>query len=122
MDLSLERPGDHHYIRSVSPAGIRILDETHTGPLIVSASTLISDWAVNSANELDEAALMPVFDLQPEVVLLGTGDKQIFPPPELMMCFHSRGIGIEVMNTPAACRTFNVLVSELRNVVAAVLQ
>ncbi|MDT8319861.1 MAG: Mth938-like domain-containing protein [Xanthomonadales bacterium] len=122
MDLSLERPGDHHYIRSVSSAGIRILEETHTGPLIVSADTLITDWAVKSTNELNDTTLTPVFELQPEVVLLGTGDKQVFPPPELMMCFHNRGIGIEVMNTPAACRTFNVLVSELRNVVAVLLQ
>lgn len=121
MELSLDRPGDHNYIKSVSSAGIRILENTHAGPLIVSSSELITDWRVNDPDALDESALEPVFDLEPEIVLLGTGARQVFPPPELMMCFYSRGIGVEVMNTPAACRTFNVLVSESRNVVAALM-
>jgi uncharacterized protein len=72
-------------------------------------------------DELDERRLEPVFALRPEVVLLGTGARQVFPSPELLMCFHRRGIGIEVMATAAACRTFNVLVSERRKVVAALL-
>ena len=121
MELSLERPGDHNYINSVSATGIRIREDTHTGSLIVSSSELITDWQVSDAGKLDESVLEPVFGLEPEIVLLGTGARQIFPPAELMMCFYSRGIGVEVMNTPAACRTFNVLVSESRNVVAALL-
>jgi uncharacterized protein len=59
--------------------------------------------------------------LKPEIVLIGTGSKQIFLPPELMMFFYSRNTGFEVMTTDAACRTFNVLASEGRKVVAALL-
>lgn len=121
MDLTLERPGDHLFVRSVSKAGVKVVDRTVTGALILSASELVTDWAVESVDQLDEQLLEPVFALQPEVVLLGTGARQVFPPPELMMKFHSRGVGIEVMATAAACRTFNVLVSERRNVVAALL-
>ena len=62
-----------------------------------------------------------VFDLQPEIVLIGTGRKQVFLQPELMMSFYRREVGFEVMSTHAACRTFNVLVSESRNAVAALL-
>jgi uncharacterized protein len=121
MDLTLERPGDHLYIRSVSEAGIRVVDETVEGSLILSATEMVTDWEVSKLEQLNEQRLEPVFALQPEVVLLGTGSTQVFPEPELMMCFHRRGVGIEVMATAAACRTFNVLVSERRNVVAALL-
>jgi len=121
MDLTLERPGDHLFVRSVTAAGVQVVDRTVTGALILSATELVTDWPVTSLDELDEHLLEPVFALRPEVVLLGTGARQVFPAPELLMNFHNRGVGIEVMATAAACRTFNVLVSERRNVVAALL-
>jgi uncharacterized protein len=121
MDLSLQKPGNHLYIRSVSAAGIQVVDRLVTGPLILSAAELRTDWDIAHCRELSEDSLGPVFALQPEIVLLGTGAAQVFPPPELMMCFHRRGIGVEVMTTAAACRTFNVLVADRRNVVAALL-
>jgi uncharacterized protein len=121
MELTLERPGDHLFVRSVSDAGVQVVDRTVTGSLILSASELVTDWSAACVDDLDERCLEPVLALQPEVVLLGTGARQVFPRPELMMCFHRRGIGIEVMTTAAACRTFNVLVSESRKVVAALL-
>jgi len=121
VDLTLQRPGNHHYIRAISEEGIRIGDELYDGPLILSAETVIGNWGVERIEDIDEAALGPVLELQPEIVLLGTGARQIFLPAQTMMIFHSRGIGVEVMATPAACRTFNVLVSEERRVVAALL-
>jgi uncharacterized protein len=121
MDLSLQKPGNHLFIRSVSDAGIQVVDRLIAGPLILSASQLLTDWPILHWRQLSEGNLEPVFALRPEIVLLGTGAVQVFPPPELMMCFHRRGIGIEVMTTPAACRTFNVLVADRRNVVAALL-
>lgn len=121
MDLTLDRPGDHLFIRSVSEDGIRVVDETITGSLIVSATELVTDWDVSALEQLDEQRLEPVFAMNPEIVLLGTGSTQVFPEPELMMRFYRRAVGFEVMATPAACRTFNVLVSERRKVVAALL-
>jgi uncharacterized protein len=59
--------------------------------------------------------------MEPEVVLLGTGRKQAFPAPRLLKTFYQRGIGFEAMTTEAACRTFNVLVSEGRTAVAALI-
>jgi len=121
MELNLERPGDHLFIRSVSDKGIHIADRLYPGPLVLSAQELVSPWPVERIEDLDEQSLAPVFRLQPEVVLVGTGPAQNFPSPELMMCFYRRQVGVEFMSTPAACRTFNVLVSENRNVVAALL-
>jgi uncharacterized protein len=59
--------------------------------------------------------------LQPEVVLIGTGQRQVFPAPAFGAQFLRAGIGFEVMDTGAACRTFNVLVSEQRLVVALLI-
>lgn len=121
MELTLDRPGDHLFVRSVSGAGIEIVDRLYPGPLILSAREVVDDWDAASPHDLSDRHLESVFDLEPEVVLLGTGASQIFLPPEVMMCFYRRGIGVEVMTTDAACRTFNVLASEGRRVVAALL-
>ena len=90
--------------------------------LILSSEQLITDWPVESFNDLSESLLEPVVELKPDIVLVGTGARQQFLPAELMMVFFRRGIGAEVMTTDAACRTFNVLVSEGRQVVAALIQ
>ena len=119
MELTLDHPGDSLFIRSVSDDGIRVEDTVYRQPIIVSATELITDWPATIAEGFSEALLQPILDLQPEIVLIGTGRKQVFLPPELMMFFYRREVGFEVMTTPAACRTFNVLISESRNVVAA---
>jgi uncharacterized protein len=121
MELTLDRPGDHLYIRSVSSAGIRISDRLYAGPVILSATLVLDDWEADTPQNLAEHHFEAVFELEPEVVLIGTGASQIFLRPELMMCFYRRGIGVEIMTTDAACRTFNVLAGEGRNVVAAML-
>ena len=67
---------------------------------------------------LAEVDFQVLFDTSPEVIILGTGRKNIFPPRELMFAFARRGIGLEIMNTPAAARTFNVLAGEGRRIAA----
>lgn len=121
VDLTLDPAGDHLSIQCVTAEGMQIADRWYTGPLIVSASQVLTDWETRQIGDLSEQQLAPVFGLEPEVVLVGTGPKQVFPPPELLMCFYRRNIGVEFMNTRAACRTFNVLVSDQRKVVAALL-
>jgi uncharacterized protein len=121
LDLTLQLPGDHYSIRSVSARGIQIRDVFHNEPLIISADRLETGWPVDQAEGLELAHLEPIFRFEPEVVLIGTGSKQIFLAPELMMEFYRRNIGVEVMSTDAACRTFNVLVSEERRVTAALI-
>jgi len=121
VDLTLQRPGDHLFIKAISDEGIQVGEQWYSGPLIISATSLVTDWDARSVEDLLPHSFDPIFELSPEVVLMGTGTRQHFPPMELMMEFYRRGIGAEVMSTTAACRTFNVLVSEQRLVVAALM-
>ncbi len=121
MEFNLEIPHDQFFIRSVSEKGIRINDDFFDCPFIISGQRIIPQWDVKSVTDIEEASLQIIFDLQPEVILLGTGNTQIFLPPAIQVHFFRRNIGFEVMTTDAACRTFNVLIAEGRHVVAAFL-
>jgi uncharacterized protein len=122
VDLTLQSPGDHLYIRAVSGQGIQIGELWYHSSLILSADCLIPEWALDHVQNCNAGLLEPIFELRPDVVLFGTGTRQHFLPAELMMEFYQRSVGVEVMATDAACRTFNVLVSEGRRVVAALVQ
>lgn len=121
MEFNLEVPQDQFFIRSVSEEGIRIHQDTFTKAVIVSGQRIVPDWGVESVEDINEESLRAVFDLQPEVILIGTGNTQVFLPPATQVHFFRQNIGFEVMTTDAACRTFNVLVAEGRQVVAALL-
>lgn len=121
MDLTLHKPGEHHFIRSVGPDGVTVADTLHRNSLVLTADELLPDWPVRAIEDLTEAHLDPILALNPELVILGTGKNQAFPPPGLVMKFYENHIGFEAMTTEAACRTFNVLVSEERNVAAALI-
>lgn len=119
MDLNLELPRDHFFIRSIGEEGIRVAETYYTAPLIVSARMVEPDWPVESFESLNSENLQIIFDVQPDVVLIGCGAGQKFLPPAIQMLFFERQIGVEVMITEAACYTFNVIVAEGRPVVAA---
>ena len=119
MDLNLEIPQGHNFIRSIGEEGIRIHDHYYNSPFVLSATQLDSQWNVASVEDIDAENLQVIFDMQPEVVLIGCGHQQKFLPPAKQMLFLSRDIGVEIMITKAACYTFNVLVAEGRRVVAA---
>jgi len=121
MEFNLEVPQNQFFIRSFSDKGIRVADEFFTGPFIISGQRIVPEWKVESIDDINEASLQVIFDLQPEVILLGTGRNQVFLAPTTQIHFFRRNIGFEVMTTDAACRTFNVLAAEGRHVVAALL-
>ena len=101
---------------------VSINDRQYFSSLLLSANQLISSWPVSSVEHLQPQHLQPIFDLRPDVVLLGTGEQQTFPAVDIIGEFARQGLGLEVMDTGALCRTFNILVAEDRNVVAAVIQ
>lgn len=109
-------------IQAYDSGQITINETPYRGSLILSPDKIISPWPVETLQQLEIEHLESIFDLQPEVVLLGTGDRQIFPDISILGAFAQKGLGVEVMNTGALCRTFNILVAEDRNVVAAVIQ
>ena len=83
------------------------------------ADKLIAQWPPATLDELQVNHLEPIFELQPELVLLGTGTRQRFPSGEIRAAFAAQKIGLEAMDLGAACRTFNILVQEDRRVAAA---
>lgn len=91
----------------------------YNSSLILSASDIIDDWAPETCSELTLDHLHQVISLDPEIVILGTGSKIIFPDDGILQPISSNGIGYEIMDTGAACRSFNFLVAEGRHVVAA---
>ena len=93
---------------------------TLTSSLIVTPDQLIQDWLDNPPN-LTQQDMQRLLETHPEVILLGTGQSLTFPKAEILQQCYQEKIGIEVMNTPAACRTYNVLASENRRVAAALM-
>ena len=108
-------------ITSYGPGFFAIGDRiVHQGIIICADGTLVR-WPPAALADLDEQHLRQIISYGPEVALLGTGARHAFPAPELFRPFVESGLGLEVMDTAAACRTFNVLASESREVVAGLL-
>jgi uncharacterized protein len=93
----------------------------HSESLVVSGDRLVTDWPARALEDLKPDHLAAIIELRPEIVLLGTGATFQFPEPALLAPLYKAGIGVEVMDTPAACRTYNILLGEGRNVVAALI-
>lgn len=90
----------------------------HSQSLVLSPMKLLSDWMPAKYSELNADHLDAIYAMKPEIIILGTGLKQIFPPSEILRRLAKEQIGYEIMDTQAACRTFNILMAEDRTVVA----
>jgi len=88
---------------------------------VVVLADRIEDWTTRSFDELSAADFEFLRELNVEIVLLGTGPRQRFPHPRLTAALAQAGVGLEVMDVQAACRTYNILVAEERKVAAALL-
>jgi uncharacterized protein len=119
MKFTLENSSNVNVIRSYSSEVLRIGEHSIRSSCIVMADALLANWPPATLDELQVSHLEPIFELRPELVLLGTGARQRFAPAEIRTAFAARGIGIESMDLGAACRTFNILVQEERRVAAA---
>lgn len=118
MQLTLENPDHEFFLRGADGVSALVNDRRLTGSFVLAPNTLIEAWAVHDARSLTAGDLEPLLSLAPEVVLLGTGAGQVFPPAAVMAACLGRRIGLEVMSNAAAARTFNVLAGESRKVVA----
>ncbi len=121
MQLTEHKPGNHYFIRSVTPSAVVIGDETLAQSVIVGARLLERNWPVHDLQDLNEHTLKPLLELQPELVILGVGEHQTLPPQSIYGLFMQQHIGLECMTLAAACRTFNVLMSENRRALAALI-
>lgn len=118
MQLTLERP-DHEFVLRGADGTLALVNELRlTRSFVIAPDRLIEAWRTVDAQSLTPEDMEPLLELNPEVILLGSGGSQAFPPAATMAACLSRGIGIEVMTNAAAARTFNVLAAESRRVVA----
>ena len=118
MQLNLERPDYPFFLRGADGAGALVNDRRLTASFVVAPDTLVEAWPVRDVRQMTPADLDVVLALAPELVVLGTGPTQAFPPAAVMAACLQHGIGLEAMTNAAAARTFNVLASEGRRVVA----
>ncbi len=118
MHLNHEIPDYAFNLRSADGRSAKVNDRLLVQSFILSPQQLVEAWPVAAAAQLTPADLAPLLAMQPEVILLGTGERQVFPAPAVMGACLSQGVGLEVMTNAAAARTFNVLASESRKVVA----
>jgi uncharacterized protein len=121
MRFTQDSGSSANLVRAYGAGELRINDDTYRSSIIVSASAVFA--APDICRVEDLAGLDPsrILALDPELVLLGTGQRQVFPPASFRAEFLRAGIGFEAMDTGAACRTFNVLVTEQRRVVALLM-
>ena len=121
MPLAEDIVTSRYRITAYSAETITVNEQVYRQSLLLSADRLTCPWPVQSLEQLDAHSLQPILDQQPAVVLLGTGERQRFPDARIFAHFGERGIGLEVMDNGALCRTFNILVAEDRAVVAAII-
>ncbi|MBA1148163.1 Mth938-like domain-containing protein [Ectothiorhodospiraceae bacterium WFHF3C12] len=120
LTRELGAPEDHR-IRGYEPGRIFVNEEAIETSVLVAGPVLDREWPPASFEDLSPEHLDAVIALDPEIVLLGTGERQRFPRREFMRVMFEKGIGLEVMDTASACRTYHVLMAEGRMVVAALL-
>jgi uncharacterized protein len=120
MQLNLDNSNAQYQITRYELGHVTVNGQDYTKSILLMADHL-SEWPVHNISQLQQSELLALLELHPDVILIGTGDKLIFPPDELLQTIKSHGVGIEVMNTPAACRTYTVLIAEGRRVLAALM-
>ena len=118
MKFAEDHNGARYKITAYEEAGIHINEALFRHSLVLSPMEFIQEWTPETFADLEAQHLDPFYEFKAEVILLGTGDKQIFPNADIMRRLAKEKIGFEIMTTQAACRTFNILMGEGRNVVA----
>lgn len=119
MELNFERPRDYLFVRKADAHAVVVVDRPFTASLILTRGKVIDDWAITDIAAMTPEHVEPILALKPDVVLLGTGARQVFPSQAVLAAFLQHGVGVETMDNAAAARTWDILASEGRNVVAA---
>lgn len=118
MQLTLERPDHEFFLRGADGQVALVNDRRLQRSFVLAPNRLIEDWTVSDVRAVTIDDLEPLFALEPELIVLGGGATQAFPPAATLAACLRRGVGLETMTNSAAARTFNVLAGEGRKVVA----
>src|SRR6218665_1759957 len=121
MKFQPDRPEGVNVIHAYTRTSVSVNGQEHTRSLMVPPTGELIDWPVSSLEALSEADFQPILDARPEALILCTGPTLRFVQPALMRQLRAARSGVETMDTAAACRTYNILVGEGRQVMAALL-
>lgn len=121
MKMQAELPAGPNAILRHSASGVVIGEETITHSVLVPWSGALTPWPVQTVGNLTAEHIDAIVAARPEVVIFGTGKQLTFIHPRITQSLMAHRIGFEVMDTPTACRTFNVLLQENRQVLAALM-
>ncbi len=124
MKFTEHRDSNILTVKRYESGQVTINDQIVTDSCFLNQHTLVEHWnchAIEELNQQPKNILTPIFEMQPEVLILGTGETQTFPTPEVFHLCAEKGIGLEVMANRVACRTYNVLTTEDREVVLALI-
>lgn len=121
MKLHSDFPAQLNVVTAYGAGFVEVNRERREGSLVLLPDGPVLQWGVSTFDQIDERAIAGLLDHQPEIVLLGTGARQRFPHPRISAALSMARIGLDVMDTPAACRTYNILAAEGRRVLAALL-
>lgn len=121
MKLHLSGLSEQNMFTGYGSGYVMVNQMRYERSLIILPDRIIEDWPAQTFEQLAVAHFEQLLSLQPEIVLLGTGATLRFPHPSLTKILIAAKIGVEVMDTSAACRTYNILTAEGRRVAAALL-
>ena len=121
MKLHSDRDESLNTVTAYGDGWFEVNAVRHVGPILVMPDGEVASWPLADPAQPDEFDLEPILERRPEVVLLGTGATHAFAPARMTARLHAAGIGIESMDSKAACRTYNILMAEGRRVLAALL-
>jgi len=120
VKLHAAGPATYNTITAYGEDYVQVNSQRYQSSLIVMADQVLP-WGVSEFSRISPGDFEELKTLKPEILLLGTGPKQRFPHPSLTAVLAQAGIGVEVMDLKAACRTYNILAAEARKVAAALL-
>lgn len=121
MKIEREQAEGRNMFTGYGAGYVEVNRTRYSASLVVGADKLVADWPLESIDALAADHMAAILELKPEIVLLGTGAAFAFPDPARLAPLRKAGVGVEVMDTNAACRTYNILLGEGRNVVAALI-
>ncbi len=121
MKFAQDNQNEGYVITAYGNDSVSINGKPFHQSLIITPTKLEENWAITSIDQLMQNHVEQILALKPELIIIGTGDKLVFPAVELYSSIIQHGIGVDFMDTGAACRTYNILMSEDRDVVAGLI-
>ena len=121
MKMALDNTSGVNVVSRYQPGQVQVRERIFSTSLIIFPEHIEADWTPRAADNLRTRDFQAIVERTPEVLILGTGETQVFPEPTVFMTLMDLGIGFEVMDNAAACRTYNILLSEDRRAALALI-